>query len=458
MRTKALILTLLALAAPAAAQEPRKVPDLPADVAAIVHGEVIPMERFRALLVQRFGPAEEGKQALDNLVERILVEEEQRRRGVTVSDEELEAYLATVARQVTRHSAGTQSLEELLEEKGVTREEFEKVSRDFLVRTKLAAAYLGKEPEDVKQYELGVWLEGLKQKRGVVIGSPPLPAGTLAKVGDRTVTVADLGVELLDSLDDSTLEGALWDLVIARAVQQRLDEGGIEVDEADVDRAVMELEEEFRADPRFRQTSFTFEQYVRTVRRLTLDELRADPLFLAQIGLAKQIRNGLSMNDVKAYWEEHRERYGEERTFVHLLVKADDRDSPFGRRSRTFEEAKEIIDALYVRFLRGTSFEKLVAEASEDRSSTSRPDRRIVINRETPLPDSLKTRIFSSPPGEVVGPVRSPYGYHLLKVVEVKPELPFEGVRERAIRDLVREQRTRELLEVRQDKEILLRY
>jgi hypothetical protein len=43
-------------------------------------------------------------------------------------------------------------------------------------------------------------------------------------------------------------------------------------------------------------------------------------------------------------------------------------------------------------------------------------------------------------------------------VVEVRPELPFEAVRERVVRDIVREQRTRELLEVRQDKGILLRY
>ena len=103
-------------------------------------------------------------------------------------------------------------------------------------------------------------------------------------------------------------------------------------------------------------------------------------------------------------------------------------------------------------------FDKLILEASEDRSNFSRPDRPISVHRETPLPDELRAKIFSAPPGEVVGPVRTPYGWHLLRVNEVTPPMTFEESRQSIVRDMVRERRTRALLELRQDPNIILRY
>jgi PPIC-type PPIASE domain len=459
MNRTALIAALLLLTTTVvSAQEARKPIQLPDDVAAIVHDKFISMAEFREVLVRRFAKTEEGKKALNNLVEAQLVTREKEIRGIRISDDELKAYIAKVEKDVIRSTAGTRTLDEVLKEKETTRAQLMEASRDFLARQRMAQADTGI-TTDLSPQALGVWLEDLKKKRGVVVDGPGVPAGALALVGDRVVTKKEFGLELVKHLPPSRLEGALWDLAIAVSVERIMKERGVKIETPDIDRAVEDLKAEFKEDPRFRQTTFTFEQYVEAARHMTVAELRKDALFLAQVGLAKIVRAGLTVADIRKKWEENRDLYGERRVFIHLLIRADDRPStPFGGASRSYRKAREIIDAVYNRYLRGTPFEKLVVEASEDRDKFKRPDRHIEVTRASPLPETWKKAVFSAPAGDVLGPIRSPFGYHLIKVIEIKPAPGFEAAREKVLRDLVREGRTTALLEIRQDPLIVLRY
>jgi len=459
MRTSGLALALILLlaAAPAVAQEKPKPVPLPEDVAAIIRGSILSRDRFRSALVDRYGSTEDGQRALSNLVEEIIIDAEREKRGTKVTQQELEKYVEKAKRDVRRLSAGTQTLQELLDERKVTLDDFLEVSRDFLIRQKMAAEDLGKSGE-LNQAELGVWMEGLKKRHSAIIGGEGLPKGVVAKVDGRPVAASRFGRVLEESLPRDSLESALWDLVVAEAVHQDLDKAAIEIETADIERALAEMRDDFKEDVRWQKTNFTFEQYVKAARRMTLDQLRRDRLFLAQVGLAKRIRGDLTAAEIKTYWEENRDRFGELRTFTHLLVKADSNTTPFGQKSRDYKQAKEIIDALYARFLKGTPFERLVIEASEDRSRTARPERAITVSRATPLPENMKKRIFTSPIGEVVGPIRTTFGYHLVKVLEIRPDAGFETNREAVAAALVRVLRTRALLEIRKDRTIRLRY
>jgi parvulin-like peptidyl-prolyl isomerase len=415
------------------------------------------MDEFREALVRRFARREDGKRALNNLIERTLVESEQKRRKVEVTDEELDEYVAKVEKEVFRRSGGRNTLDGILKEKKLTREEFLRTTRDFLLRQKMAAEDLEVEGE-VSEATLLTWMEFLKGKYAVVVGGD-LPEGVVAKIGERSVTTDDLGRELLKNLRKSTLEGTLWDLVIAVAVDIRMEEAGVEITEKDVDEAIEELRAEFKADERFKQTTFKFEQYVQAIRMMTIEELRKDRLFLAQVGLARIVRGKITGQEVKEHYEKHRGRYGERRTFIHLLIKADERvKGTFTRKGRSLEQARKIIDVLLAKHRRGYPFEKLVQEESEDRSKYSRPDREIEVNRETQLPDTLKNAVFEAPQGEVVGPIRTTFGFHLVKVLEIVPDPGFEASRAEVVRDLVAQRRTRALLEIKQDPAIRLKY
>lgn len=459
MRSYALAAAILLLTTAAAlGQEPRKPIRLPENVAGIVHGEFITMDEFREVLVKRYARTEDGKKAIENLAEEELIRREKEIRGIHISDEEIQRRIAQLERDVRKATAGTQTLDQVLEKEGSTRKQLVEATRDYLARQKMAAADTGIQGE-VKAQALGVWLEDLKKKRGMVLEGPGVPAGALARVGDRVITKKDLGAKLIEYLPESKLESALWDLAISRAVLQKLKASGIRIEEADIDQAMDDLKEEFKDDSRFKNTTFTFAQYVEAARKLTIAELREDALFLAQVGLAKTVRAEITADDVRKQWEENRDTYGERRTFIHLLIRADDRSSaPFGGQSRSYRKAREIIDAVYARYLRGTPFEKLVMEASEDRDKFKRPDRPIAVTRATPLPESWKKAVFAAPIGDVIGPIRSPYGYHLVKLLEVEPAPTYEAVKERVLRDLIRDGRTKALLTIRQDPQIILRY
>ena len=462
MRNYALAAALVLLTTTAAlSQEPakrRKPIRLPDDVAGIVHDDFIKMAEFREVLVQRYARTEEGKKAVENLAEEELIRREEEIRGIHITEEEVKRYIAKVERDVVKATAGTQTLDQVLEKEGSTRKQLAETTRDYLARQKMASADTGIQG-NVSSQAMGIWLEDLKKKRGVLIGGPGVPAGALARVGDKVITRKDLSAKLLEYLPRSKLESALWDLAISRAVEQKLEAAGIRIEESDIDQAVEDLREEFKADPRFKSTNFTFEQYVEAARSLTVAELRKDPLFLAQVGLGKTIRAKLTAEDIRLKWEENRDKYGERRTFIHLLIRADDRPStPFGGRSRSYRNAREIIDAIYARFLRGTPFEKLVIEASEDRDKFKRPDRHIPVTRSSPMPESWKKAVFVAPIGDVIGPIRSPYGYHLVKLLEVEPAPSYEKVKPRVLRNLISDGKTRELLKIKQDPLIILRY
>lgn len=446
------------LAAGAGAQEPAKPKPLPDGVAAVVRGDVVSMDEFRDALVARFGGTPEGQQVLDNLVTDLAVEAERERLGIEVTDAELDAYIAGVEKQVERASAGTKTLDQFLAEQQTSREKFRELSRKFLVRQRLAGKALGTSDE-VRPADLKMWLDSLREKAGIVLDPEKLPAGAYARVGDRTIGALEFGKELLRSLPGDRLESALWDVAISRAVRQELKEKGVELGPEDVDRAVDELRAEFGKDPRLAEGGVTFEKAIEQMRHMTVDELKRDPVFLAQVGIDKMIRAGLTKEDVRKYWEEHSDRYGEARTFLQLLIRGDDDGpSPFGKVTRPMADARKKIEAILERYRQGEPFEKLVKEESEARSEKVKPEQEIEVTRETPMPRALSVAVFEAPVGEVVGPIRTSFGYTLVKVLDVRPAPTFEEIYPRVRKDLVREARSRELLRIRQDPDIRLRY
>lgn len=430
---------------------------LPEGIAATAHGAVITMDEFKDSLVRRFGSSPDGQKALKKLIDEIVVSEEARARGVAVTPAEIDAYVKKVEVQIHQQSRGTDTLSKFLEKSEISIGEFKNETRAYLLQQKLAAKDIGVKGE-VSRAQLEMWLTNLRKKKGVLIAPVGFPDGGYAEIGARRIGKDEFGEALLDTVTASTLQSALWDLVVARIVQQRMKENKVRIDPADVKRAIDDLKAEFEADPRFRGTRISFESYVQGVRNMSLEQLKKDSMFLAQVGLAKSIRNELSADDAKGYYEENRKRYDERRRFIHLLIAANERKNAFGSPIRSYADAKKILEALHLRYLRGTSFEKLVEQNSQDRSKYQRPERIVEVHRGSQMPASLLDAIFLAPKGEVIGPVRSAYGYHLVKVVEIIPAPTYEQAYPQVVRDMVRKRRTKILLEIKQDSSILLRY
>jgi parvulin-like peptidyl-prolyl isomerase len=104
--------------------------------------------------------------------------------------------------------------------------------------------------------------------------------------------------------------------------------------------------------------------------------------------------------------------------------------------SGTDSAAEERAAKLLLRLRSGEDFATLAREHSDDEPSASRGGQMAVFRR-GPEDSLLKAAVFEAPLGEVVGPIRSPLGLHLLKRVppdEIAPELVDDVIaRARAI-------------------------
>jgi foldase protein PrsA len=457
MRTSILTILLLLTAATVAAQDAKPRRPLPPNAVGMVHGKAITMDRFRAALLRRFGTTEDGRAILENLAVDLLVAAEAKRRGVEVTDEEVEAYVNRTAAQVKARSGGKKTLDDFIRERGVTRKDFLEIARRFVLRQKLAAQDYRTDGE-VSGARLGVWIEELKKKGGIEYGPKGLPEGAWARVGGRVVTSEQFGEALVKSLAPNRLESVAWDLAITEAIDQKLAEWKIEITAADIDRELRGLEEEFRKDPRFKGLKVTFAQWVSTVKQMTIPELRKDPSFRAQVGLGKKIRLDLTEDDVRKYFEENAEKYGEKRSFIHLLVKGESKASPFGKASRPLPEAKRIIEGYKKQYLAGAPFLELVKKHSETRTQRIKPEDPITISRRSVGPQALRDVVFGAAVGDVIGPIKTSYGYHLVQVLKVIPAPGYQKVRDEVAADLAKTKRRSAILAIRQDPAIVLRY
>jgi peptidyl-prolyl cis-trans isomerase D len=134
----------------------------------------------------------------------------------------------------------------------------------------------------------------------------------------------------------------------------------------------------------------------------------------------------------KAYEEEHeRFRTAEERRAHHILIAVEDGND---------EAARKTADGIVERLRKGEDFAKLAAEFSTDAGTKAQGGDLGWIGRGM-LVGPFEDALYAMQVGEVSAPVRSDFGYHVIRLDEIRAgtEQSFESVRD----ELVTELRTR---------------
>jgi peptidyl-prolyl cis-trans isomerase D len=137
----------------------------------------------------------------------------------------------------------------------------------------------------------------------------------------------------------------------------------------------------------------------------------------------------VSEEALQQYYEDNQDRFlqDEQRQARHILVlSGDDADAAEA-------EANELL----ARIRAGESFEELAAEYSDDGATAADGGNLGVLTR-SQLPDELGSAIFSMEPGTVDGPIRTDFGFHIVRldnVIEQGP-LPLEQVRGELLAEL----------------------
>ena len=143
--------------------------------------------------------------------------------------------------------------------------------------------------------------------------------------------------------------------------------------------------------------------------------------------------------DVRAYYEQNKGRYGtdEQRRASHILITAEGSDKATAR--------KKADDLLAQVRARPADFEKLAREQSKDSGSAAQGGDLGFFGKGM-MVKPFEEAAFRLKPGDVSDVVESDFGFHIIKLTEVKPAevKPFDQVRGDIERDLKTQQARQE--------------
>jgi peptidyl-prolyl cis-trans isomerase D len=131
------------------------------------------------------------------------------------------------------------------------------------------------------------------------------------------------------------------------------------------------------------------------------------------------------------YYDKTKDRYTteEQRHARHILIAVNDK--------RTDEQAKALAEKVLARLKNGEDFAKVAAEVSDDVGSKNQGGDLGWISRGSFGNQPFEDALFSMKVGELKGPVKTDFGYHIIRLDELRPGgvQSFEAVHDQLLSD-----------------------
>lgn len=423
-----LVLIFTAVLAPAPAQTPKEeetpsksgVP-VPAGAVGIVDGELLTLGAFLDLLHERFIAHPAGVAALEDLIQRRVIEVNMERRGIEIGEAELAKHYAELDRQYREATDGKMTIARAIVEEGVTEAEFMRRLRLQLALQKMAE-------QDFKRSELTAadqkqWIKSKTLDAEIEQDPAKLPAGSIARVYGTHVTKEDFAKTVVKALPKRDIVDHARTSLEAVLAKKLAREAGVEITDADRDAQFQLFKEAFESNPKYE--GIGFEDLLRQQSGLSVEAYKRSAGFVRELCLAKLGRIWMKDEDAARIYEEKKGIFGPKMDVRHIFLRAEEDPAPDDL-TRTFEEAERQAEAILDRIRKGDSFDELVKVLSEDAASKFKGGRLDVFT-----PDSLKrfaaleVALKDMKAGEVAGPVRSSRGLHIIKLEQVEPAPPL---------------------------------
>ncbi|MEZ4462743.1 MAG: peptidylprolyl isomerase [bacterium] len=170
------------------------------------------------------------------------------------------------------------------------------------------------------------------------------------------------------------------------------------------------------------------------------EELRGDLGRAVKLKKYLKTKYGVEVTDAKAkeFYDQNIERFKrpEEVRASHILLKVDDKTTP----EQAKEQEAKAKKVLKLAKAKGADFAELAKTNSEGPTAPTGGDLNFFA-RERMVPE-FSEAAFKAKVGDVVGPVKTQFGYHIIKVTDRRPEqvTSFEEVKPEIIRNLERKE------------------
>lgn len=147
------------------------------------------------------------------------------------------------------------------------------------------------------------------------------------------------------------------------------------------------------------------------------EQVRVEYVRLSADDLRAQVQP--SDEDLRKAYEDEEQRYvtPEERRASHILIESAPQASAEEQKA-----AQAKIEEVRARLKGGADFAALAKQYSDDKGSAAKGGD-LGFSRRGAFVKEFEAVLFGMKPGEVRGPVKTQYGYHLIKLTAVKPEV-----------------------------------
>lgn len=243
---------------------------------------------------------------------------------------------------------------------------------------------------------------------------------------DRAVSFArQRALQMGKPLDDARLkERMLKQLVGSALLYQESEKEGIKVDQKAVDERLEQWKKRFPNEEEYKKAlsnlNLSLPQMKEDIKRgMTIEKL-----------IVKRFvdKTTIPEKEIKAYYESHSNLFKqpEQVQASHILIKVE----PKAKESEK-EDALKKIKEVQEKQKKGDDFAKLAKEYSQGPSNAKGGD--LGFFKRGQMVPAFEEVAFKLKPGEVSEIVNTRFGYHLIKVVDKKPEstVPYEEIKER---------------------------
>ncbi len=405
--------------------------DLPApdDVVAVADGERIPARDLYRLLMQGYGLKTIAQQIQDR-----LVQQEAAKRGVVVTESEIESKIATLRQELKSDPSSKATLDSLLSERKMTLQQFKRELADQIALERMVRHDL-RLPNStaVRDDQLDKWVSEVRRRANIRGSAHGLRPGLAALVNDEAIYEAEIIKEITDRLPRAELDKMLNRLIDDALVAKLMTQRQINIRAGDLDALTKNLERELQKKPGM--AGVTLDNYLQATGR-TLNDLRDQ--FRLELGLRKVVAQEITEEQLRLAFSEYQDAYtGKTVHARHILAAAVDLQSLKPKDAHAFDRALAKIQNLQHRLQSGGNFAGIAIKESDDPGTASKGGDLGFIRRLGDVAEEIARIAFLLKKDEISPPVRSPYGYHLVHVLEIRPgrAVRFEDVKQAVLAD-----------------------
>ena len=220
-------------------------------------------------------------------------------------------------------------------------------------------------------------------------------------------------------------------LITQKLIMQFVKDSKIEVSQAEIEKELNKVREDIKSNPGLEGK--TLEQVLETHGR-SIDNLKSD--IVISLSLEKHLGKDIDDKKIKAYFDENKAAYdGSERRASHVLV-----DTREMKTDAELAQALEKIKKIKAEVDSGKDFAE-VAKQHSDCPSKDKGGDLSFFKRKGQMVEPFAAAAFALKVGQVSDPVKTPFGYHIIKVTEIKngTAVKFDDVKQAIKQNLMEE-------------------